>query len=91
MNALGIRIMSKNDGEIDGTVIRFADIWNQRYDICGSKEAPQIWTYNGKDEWLTPEPSQEDYMKLSETVTDYVGFFSELDMEQNEGMSGMGM
>ena len=30
-------------------------------------------------------------MKLSNMVTDYVEFYTELNMEQNEGMSGMGM
>lgn len=90
-DSLGISIISKNDGEIDGSVVRFADIWPQRYNISGSKEGPLIWTYNGKDEWLTPEPSGDDYMKLSKIVSDYVSFYSELDMEQNEGMSGMGM
>lgn len=90
-DALGISIKSKTDGEIDGSIIRFADIWSQRYNICGNEEAPQIWAYNGKDEWLTPEPSKTDYMKLSNIVTDYVGFYSELDIEQNEGMSDMGM
>ena len=90
-DALGISIISKNDGEIDKSIIRFADVWPQRYNICGNTEGPQIWTYNGKDEWLTPEPSKADYMKLSNIVTDYVEFYSELNMEQNEGMSGMGM
>lgn len=90
-DSLGISIISKNDGEIDGSVVRFADIWPQRYNISGSKEGPLIWTYNGKDEWLTPEPSGDDYMKLSKIVSDYVSLYSELDMEQNEGMSGMGM
>lgn len=90
-DALGISIISKNDGEIDKTIIRFADIWPQRFNICGNTEGPQIWTYNGKDEWQTPEPSKDDYMKLGDMVTDYVGFYTELNMEQNEGMSGMGM
>lgn len=90
-DALGISIISKNDGEIDKSIIRFADVWPQRYNICGNTEGPQIWTYNGKDEWQTPEPSKADYMKLSNIVTDYVEFYSELNMEQNEGMSGMGM
>ena len=90
-NALSINIMSKDKGKIDAMVIRFDDIWSQRYNICGNKEGPHIGTYNGKDQWYTPEPSNEDYRKLSDMVSSYVDYFSELGMEQQEGMSGMGM
>lgn len=90
-NALSVSIKSKTDGEIDSTTIRFADIWSQRYDICGSIEGPQIMIRHEEAEWFTPEPSKADYMKLSNMVTDYVEFYTELNMEQNEGMSGMGM
>ena len=90
-DSLAVKILSKDEGKIDSTLIRFEDIWPQRYSISGSREGPQIWAYGGKDEWLTPEPSKADYMKLSNIVTDYVEFYSELNMEQNEGMSGMGM
>lgn len=90
-DALKVNIISKNEGEIDSSVIRFMDIWKQRYNICGSTEGPLIYSRNEKDEWFTPEPSKADYMKLSEMVSDYVSFYSELNMEQNEGMSGMGM
>lgn len=90
-NALEINIIGKNDGSIDSTSIRFGDVWRQRFSICGNQEPPQIWVRDGKDEWFTPSPTTEDYMKLSNAVSEYVGFYSELNMEQNEGMSGMGM
>lgn len=90
-NALSVSIISKNDGEIDTTVIRFADIWTQRFRICGNIEAPQIWFRDDKPEWFTPQPTTNDFLKLSNMITEYVAFYSELNMEQNEGMSGMGM
>lgn len=90
-NALTVSILAKDKGTMDAIVIRFNDIWSQRYNICGNKEGPHIGTYNGKDQWFTPEPSNEDYMKLREDVSAYIGFYSEHNMEQNEGMSGMGM
>ena len=75
----------------DITQIRFADIWDRRFRVCGNVEAPQIWFRNENAEWFTPEPTTEDYLKLSNMVSEYVEFYSELNMEQNEGMSGMGM
>ena len=90
-NALSVSIISKNDGEIDSNTIRFADIWDRRFRICGNVEAPQIWFRNENAEWFTPEPTTEDYLKLSNMVSEYVEFYSELKMEQNEGMSGIGM
>lgn len=90
-NALEINIIGKNDGSIDSTTIRFADVWSHRFYICGNSEPPQIWVRNGKDEWFTPQPTTENYLELSNMVSDYVGFYSELNIEQNEGMSGMGM
>lgn len=90
-NALAISIKSKNDGEIDSTTIRFADIWSRRFIICGNSEAPQIWFRNDEPEWFTPQPTTDDFLKLSNMVTEYVSFYSELNMEQTEGMSGMGM
>lgn len=90
-NALSVSIKSKNDGEIDTTTIRFADIWSRRFIICGNTEAPQIWIRNDKPEWFTPEPTTGDYLELSNMVSEYVGFYSELNMKQNEGMTEMGM
>lgn len=90
-DALRISIISKNDGEIDSTTIRFADIWTRRFRICGNTEAPQIWFRNEKAEWFTPQPTTDDFLELSNMVSEYVGFYSEINMEQNEGMSGMGM
>ena len=90
-NALSVSIISKNVGEIDSNTIRFADIWDRRFRVCGNVEAPQIWFRNENAEWFTPEPTTEDYLKLSNMVSEYVEFYSELNMEQNEGMSGMGM
>lgn len=90
-DTLGISIISKNDGEIDATKIRFADIWSRRFRICGNVEAPQIWFRNEKAEWFTPEPTTEDYLELSKMVSEYVGFYSELNMEQSDGLSGMEM
>lgn len=90
-NALAISIKSKNDGEIDSTTIRFAEIWPQRFRICGNIEAPQIWFRNENAEWFTPQPTTDNFLELSNMVSEYVGFYSELNMEQNEGMSGMGM
>jgi len=88
-DALSVQIMTREKGRLDAVVFRFNELWPQRYETCGNAVGPHIWTYQGKDEWYTPEPSESDYMKLSEQVSNYVGFFSELDMEQNEGMGGI--
>ena len=90
-DALTVSILSKDRGRMDAEVFRFKDIWPQRYNICGNKECPHIRTCNGIDQWVTPEPSKEDYMKMSEKVSAYVGFFTDLNIEQTEGISGMGM
>lgn len=90
-NALSISIKSKTRSEIDSTTIHFSDIWSRRYRICGNIEAPQIWFRNEKAEWFTPQPTTEDFLKLSNMVSEYVSFYSELNMEQNESMSEMGM
>ena len=64
-NALSVSIISKNDGEIDSNIIRFADIWDRRFRVCGNVEAPQIWFRNENAEWFTPEPTKEDYLKCT--------------------------
>lgn len=87
--ALKVSILTKNGGEIDSNTIRLDEIWGKNYRYCGDKTGPYIWTCSGESEWYTPEPSKNDYMKLSNTISDYVGFFNDQELAQNEGMVGM--
>ena len=89
--ALKVSIIAKNDGEVDSNTIRFEDVWGKRHIYMGNNTAPYMWVYNGKAEWYTPEPSKEDFTKLSNITSDYIGVFGEQNIEQNEGMSEMGM
>ena len=74
-DALKVKIINRNDGEVDCQVFRFGDIIGTIPTACG-KIPPYMWTYHGEPSWYVPV-SEEQKESIAETVTDYISMYSE--------------
>ena len=87
--ALQATLINNTEGEIDRSIIRFKDIWDAKpVSNPNFKDGvyPHIWTYQGKSEWYTYEPTPADYETLADSVDEYLEMFSE-DMEYGQTMT----
>lgn len=83
--ALQLTILNRNDGQVDTLRLRFRD-------VLGKKQVsnpnfrdgvyPYAWTYMGKTEWYAYHPTQADYRKLREGVTNYLNVFRPVEEKQ---------
>lgn len=75
---LRIKILNRQEGEIDILLLRFSDLFGQR------SRKPYIWTYDGKTEWYGGRPNECDYRALTDAVHRYVDLFRDPVHEQTE-------
>jgi len=87
----GIRatVFNRNEGKIDSTMFRFADILGRK-SIPGNPNFrdgiyPYVWKYNDKVEWYAYKPTPGDMEKITETVDSYLEMFQS--PVQSQGMS----
>ena len=85
--ALSISAIDKNNGVIDKTTIKFADVWGKKQvnnpNFRGGI-TPYIWK-NGMDvDWYVYHPTPRDMEQLSEQIYDYAELFMEQSMELQE-------
>ena len=78
---LRIKILNRQEGEIDILLLRFADLIGQR------KSNPYIWTYRGKTEWYAGQPNERDYRALTDAVRRYIDLFRDPVHDQTEADS----
>lgn len=85
--ALSISAIDKNNGVIDKTTIKFADVWGKKQVNNPNFRdgiAPYIWK-NGMDvDWYVYHPTPRDMEQLSEQIYDYAELFMEQSMELQE-------
>ena len=79
-DALRIRVLRRDEGEIDANTIRFKE-------ACGKNL--YMWKNNEQLEWYRIAPTPRDVEMLAEQITDYVDIFQDQDMSQE--MGGMSM
>lgn len=58
--------------------------------IRGNDIEPHIWKYNEDVSWYCYIPTTAEMSELSQSVDEYLSCFTELEMEETEGM-GMSM
>lgn len=87
--ALRIRILRRDEGEVDANTIRFKDAWGIKVGNGPYGVSPYMWINNGKLEWYAYTPNPRDYEILADQITDYVEIFQDQDMSQE--MGGMSM
>lgn len=77
-NALRLKTIKRDEGEIDVAVIHFKDVWGNKPTnnpnfsdgIC-----PHMWISNGKLEWYVYVPNEFDYEEMTSQVVDFVEVF----------------
>ena len=77
--ALRLTILNRQDGPVDKLAIRFVDVWGkgQTSNLYVQQIGPYAWTYNGKTEWYSYQPTQKDYEALTAEVSEYLEVFME--------------
>ena len=70
--ALKVKIISKNKGTLDTTVIRFAEVFCQ-----ADVPDPHVWTDKDNDvtEWFNYIPTPQDYAALHKAIKEYTDIF----------------
>ena len=91
-DALRVRILQREEGEIDANTIRLKEAWGMKAVPNGNFPngvSPHMWISNGKLEWYAYSPNPRDYEILADQITDYVDVFQDQDISQE--MGGMSM
>lgn len=90
--ALRIKVLRRDEGEIDANTIRFKDAWGMKAVAnpnFPNGVSPYMWVDRGTLEWYAYTPNPGDYEMLADRITDYVDVFQDESMSQ--GMDGMSM
>lgn len=85
--ALSISAVDKNNGVIDKTTIKFADIWGKKQVSNPNFKdgiTPYIWKYGNDVSWYVYTPTPRDRELLAEQISDYAELFMEQSMELQE-------
>ena len=82
-------VLNRNEGQIDSTVFRFADILGKKA-IPGNPNFrdglyPHVWKYNDKFEWYAYKPTPRNFEIIADTVDSYLEIFQE--PIQSQGMA----
>ena len=92
-DALRIKVLHKDEGELDANTIRLKEAWGMKPVGNGNFPngvSPHMWIVRGQLEWYAYTPNPRDYEILADQITDYVDVFQDEEMTQSEGMGGMG-
>lgn len=76
--ALRIRVLRRDEGEIDANTIRFKDVWGMKpveNRNFPNGVSPHMWISNGNLEWYAYSPHYYDYEKVTNQIVDYVDVF----------------
>lgn len=78
LDRLRIKIINRQEGEIDILLLRFSDLF------VPGKRKPYIWTYRGETEWYGGPPTERDYRALTDAVRNYIDLFRDPVQELTE-------
>lgn len=85
--ALRVKVINpKGDGEIDGILLRFRDIWGKK-PVPGNPNfptgvEPYIWVYQGKAEWYAYTPNRNDIDILRQQIQGFLEVYRDKSLEQ---------
>lgn len=83
-----ISIINRKEGVVEAHSIKFVDIWG-RFPVPNNPNfpdgiVPHIWVYNGKTEWYSPIPKDNQYMMLRKCIRDYLDIFRDNRLEREQ-------
>lgn len=76
--ALRLKTIKRDEGEIDVAVIHFKDVWGKKptnNPNFSDGIYPHMWISNGKLEWYVYVPNKFDYEEITSQVIDFVEVF----------------
>ena len=77
-DALRIRVLHKDEGELDANTIRLKEIWGMK-PVANRNfpngVSPHMWIDRGQLEWYAYAPNSFDYEKIIDKIIDYVDVF----------------
>ena len=81
-----IKVINRQNGEIDRAVIRFQDVLGMK-NVPNNPNfrngvAPHVWSYQGKHEWYAYQPTNADYREISQAAEKFVSIFRD---QQQDG------
>ena len=82
--AINISAIDKNNGVIDKTIIKFADVWGKKQVSNPNFQGgitPYIWKDGMDVDWYVYHPTPRDMEQLSKQIYDYVELFMEQQIE----------
>ena len=85
--ALSISAVDKNNGVIDKTTIKFADIWGKKQVSNPNFKdgiTPYVWKYGNDVSWYVYTLTPRDMELLAEQINDYAELFMEQIMDRQE-------
>ncbi len=82
--ALRVQAVSKTQGVLDTTAVRFADVFAEKRLPMG--KTPYAWIDGDNAAWYGFTPTRADYDSLTAAVRDYTSLFERPHMEQGGGM-----
>lgn len=71
--ALRLTVLNRQEGDVDNLLIRFSDLLGG----ANSKAHPYIWDNYGETDWYCYHPTKQDYLSLTNAVSDYLQVFQE--------------
>ena len=77
-DALRIRVLHKEEGELDANTIRLKEIWGMKPVANGNFPngvSPHMWIDRGQLEWYAYAPTMVDYGEIIDKIIDYVDVF----------------
>ena len=77
-DALRIRVLHKDEGELDANTIRLKEAWGMKPVANGNFPngvSPHMWIDRGQLEWYAYAPTMVDYEKIIDKIVDYVDVF----------------
>ena len=77
-DAIRIKSIKRDDGEIDVAVIRFKEVLGMKPVLNGNFPngvSPHMWINRGRLEWYAYAPNEFDYEKITKQITDYIEVF----------------
>ena len=77
-DALRIRVLHKDEGELDTNTIRLNEAWGMKPVANGNFPngvSPHMWIDRGQLEWYAYAPTMADYGEIIDKIVDYVDVF----------------
>lgn len=71
--ALRLTVLNRQEGDVDNLLIRFSDLLGS----TNNKASPHIWDDHGETDWYCYHPTKQDYLALTDAVSDYPQIFQE--------------